>query len=57
MSTKAHILLVDDETSITENLGPFLERAGFEVSTAANGKAALDLIDREEIIGTYRSIQ
>lgn len=49
MSTKPHILLVDDETSITDNLAPFLERAGFEVSTSPNGKHALELINREEI--------
>ena len=49
MATRSHILLVDDETSITENLAPFLERAGFEVSTASNGKMALDLINEGEI--------
>jgi DNA-binding response OmpR family regulator len=49
MSTKSHILLVDDESSILDNLAPFLERAGFEVSTSQNGKQALDVINREEI--------
>lgn len=41
---KAHILLVDDENAITENLAPFLERAGFIVSIAINGAEALDKI-------------
>ncbi|MBC8448917.1 MAG: response regulator [Chloroflexi bacterium] len=35
------ILLVDDEPAITDNLAPFLERAGFAVAVAANGEAAL----------------
>jgi DNA-binding response OmpR family regulator len=39
---KAHILLADDEAAITANLGPFLERSGFRVSLAADGRSALD---------------
>jgi DNA-binding response OmpR family regulator len=35
------ILLVDDEVAITDNLAPFLQRAGFEVIVAADGPAAL----------------
>jgi DNA-binding response OmpR family regulator len=41
MTKKAKVLLVDDETAITNNLAPFLERAGFEVSVAGNGEEAL----------------
>ncbi len=37
------ILLVDDESAITDNLAPFLERAGFQVSVADNGETALTL--------------
>jgi DNA-binding response OmpR family regulator len=37
--------LVDDEPAITANLAPFLERAGFRVSVAADGEAALNQID------------
>jgi len=33
--------LVDDEPAITGNLAPFLGRAGFEVSVAADGEEAL----------------
>ena len=36
-----HILLVDDEEAITANLASFLERAGFQVSRAADGAQAL----------------
>ena len=41
MKTKPSILLVDDETAITDNLAPFLGRAGFAVTVAANGEEAL----------------
>jgi DNA-binding response OmpR family regulator len=36
------VLLVDDESAITAALAPFLERAGFAVRTAADGRAALE---------------
>ncbi|MFN2112349.1 MAG: response regulator transcription factor [Anaerolineales bacterium] len=48
MSARPHILLVDDEPSIIENLAPFLERSGFKVSTAANGVQGLEIIDQAE---------
>src|SRR5205085_10596882 len=35
------ILLVDDEAAITDNLAPFLRRAGFAVTVAADGDSAL----------------
>jgi DNA-binding response OmpR family regulator len=41
MTKKAKVLLVDDETAITGNLAPFLERAGFTISVAGNGEEAL----------------
>lgn len=40
---RSRILLVDDETAITSNLAPLLERAGFEVSVAGDGEQALHL--------------
>jgi DNA-binding response OmpR family regulator len=36
---------VDDEQAITQNLGPFLERAGFAVAVAENGARALAQIE------------
>ena len=39
------ILLVDDEPAITDNLAPFLERAGFAVTVAADGEAALQQVE------------
>jgi DNA-binding response OmpR family regulator len=43
---RPRILLADDETAITSNLAPFLERAGFDVSVAPDGQAALDEADK-----------
>lgn len=43
-NSSPRILLVDDETAITANLAPFLERAGFLVSTAGDGTQALQQI-------------
>jgi DNA-binding response OmpR family regulator len=47
VSTQAHILLVDDESAIIENLSSFLERSGFVVSSASNGEEAIDKIEIE----------
>ena len=41
MDDKPRILLVDDESAITDNLAPFLERSGFTVMVAADGEEAL----------------
>jgi len=38
------LLLVDDETAITDNLASFLTRSGFSVTVAANGEDALQKI-------------
>jgi DNA-binding response OmpR family regulator len=45
MDTRPLILLTDDDQSITDSLGPFLERAGFRVSIAADGQAGLDKVN------------
>ena len=49
MTSKPHILIVDDESSITDNLTPFLERAGFKISSASHGGEALELLKEEDI--------
>ncbi|CAH2030170.1 response regulator [Trichlorobacter ammonificans] len=43
----ASILVIDDDTTVTEKLGTLLSEAGNEVTTADNGKAALKLLARE----------
>lgn len=42
MNTNPRLLLVDDETAITDRLAPFLSRAGYEVKVAGDGEAALE---------------
>ena len=42
MDDKPRLLLVDDEKAITDRLGPFLERAGFDVKIARDGEQALE---------------
>lgn len=39
---RPRVLLVDDEEAITSTLGPYLERAGFEVTIAGDGGEALE---------------
>ena len=41
MGERPTILLADDEEAITAELQPFLERAGFAVTVARDGEAAL----------------
>jgi DNA-binding response OmpR family regulator len=45
LSAKPKILLVDDEIAITNNLAPFLSRAGFDVVVASDGEQALTTIE------------
>lgn len=45
MQDRPKILLVDDEVAITDRLGPFLSRAGFEVKVASDGKEALKEVE------------
>ena len=45
MENTPKILLVDDEQVITDRLGPFLSRAGYQVQVAQDGEDALDLVD------------
>jgi two-component system response regulator ResD len=42
MASEGHVLVVDDEPIVREVLERFLNREGFEVTTAADGQAAID---------------
>jgi len=44
MQTKPTILLVDDETAITDTLAPLLRRSGFSVTVAFDGEEALQKV-------------
>ena len=39
------ILIVEDESSIAEIVGLYLDRAGYEVEIAADGAAALEILE------------
>lgn len=43
-----NILVVEDETSIAEVVSLYLKRAGFNVQVAADGRKAMDLVEREQ---------
>lgn len=45
MENKPQILLVDDESAITDNLAPFLSRSGFEVIVCHDGEDALTKVE------------
>ncbi len=47
--TAARILAVDDEPSMRELLAIVMRREGYEVLLAENGRAAIDLLERERI--------
>lgn len=38
---RPRLLLIDDDEAVLSTLGPFLQRSGFQVSTAADGAAGL----------------
>src|SRR5690242_8636894 len=44
MNPSAHILVVDDEPNLRRTVARVLQRAGFEVTTASNGKEGLALL-------------
>ena len=45
MPSEGHVLVVDDEPIVREILERYLRRDGFEVTTAADGQAALDAFE------------
>jgi DNA-binding response OmpR family regulator len=48
-STPTRILLVDDDPGVTEHVGAFLERTGYEVTYAGDGGAALQRLERDRV--------
>jgi len=47
MAGAATILVVEDESSISEVIGLYLKRAGYTVLSAADGEAAMQILDRQ----------
>jgi DNA-binding response OmpR family regulator len=48
MSKTVNILLIDDDELILKVVNRILQKEGFVVKTATNGKEALEIIDREK---------
>ncbi|MBO9627457.1 MAG: response regulator transcription factor [Microbacterium sp.] len=46
-AARPRILLVDDDAAITAALGPFLERSGFDVRIAVDGREGLAEVERD----------
>src|SRR6185503_8006538 len=46
INATGHILIVDDEPSLRQTMARILQRAGYEVTTAADGKEALTLVSQ-----------
>jgi len=57
MKPSGHILIIDDEASLRQTLARILQRAGFEVTTAANGKDGLSLVSEHSFDLLYLDIR
>jgi two-component system alkaline phosphatase synthesis response regulator PhoP len=57
MSDLGHILIVDDEASLRQTLARILQRAGFDVTTASNGKEGLALVSEHPFDLCYLDIR
>jgi DNA-binding response OmpR family regulator len=54
---EGHILIIDDEASLRQTLARILQRAGFEVTTAANGEEGLALVSEQPFDLVYSDIR
>jgi two-component system, OmpR family, alkaline phosphatase synthesis response regulator PhoP len=57
MKLGGHILIIDDEASLRQTLARILQRAGFEVTTASNGKDGLTLVHEHPFDLLYLDIR
>jgi DNA-binding NtrC family response regulator len=57
MNRSGHILVVDDEENLRHTVGRVLQRAGFEVTTAASGKEGLTLLAQQPFDLVYMDIR
>jgi two-component system, OmpR family, alkaline phosphatase synthesis response regulator PhoP len=57
MKLGGHILIIDDEASLRQTLARILQRAGFEVTTAANGKDGMALVHEHPFDLIYLDIR
>jgi two-component system alkaline phosphatase synthesis response regulator PhoP len=54
---KGHILIIDDEASLRQTMARILQRAGYEVTTAADGEDGLALITEHSFDLVYSDIR
>ena len=57
MNGSGHILIVDDEANLRHTVARILQRAGFEVTTAASGKEGLALLSQQTFDLVYMDIR
>jgi len=57
MNMEGHILIIDDEESLRQTLARILQRAGYEVTTAANGQDGLNLVSEHPFDLVYLDIR
>jgi len=57
MNSNGHILIIDDEASLRQTMARILQRAGYEVTTAANGKEGLELVSEHTFDLVYLDIR
>ncbi len=57
MNQSGRILIVDDEANLRHTVARVLQRAGFEVATAASGKEGLDLLAQQTFDLVYMDIR
>ena len=54
---EGHILIIDDEASLRRTMARILQRAGYEVTTAANGEEGLALVSEHSFDLVYLDIR
>lgn len=54
---EGHILIIDDEASLRQTMARILQRAGYEVTTAANGNEGLALVSEQPFDLVYSDIR
>jgi DNA-binding response OmpR family regulator len=57
MNSGGHILIIDDEATLRQMMARVLQRAGYEVTTAANGKDGLKLVSAHSFDLIYLDIR
>ncbi len=57
MNSGGHILIIDDEASLRQTMARILQRAGYEVTTAATGKDGLSLVSEHPFDLLYLDIR